>query len=62
MRGAADALQQQFGPAAVELLNEALDDAAREIDQLPESDADVTDVRAAECRSRVETTAGKESG
>jgi len=34
LRGAGDSLQQQFGAGAVELLNEALDDATREIEQL----------------------------
>lgn len=33
LRGAGDALQRQFGPAAVEVLNEALDDAQREIER-----------------------------
>jgi hypothetical protein len=33
LRGAGDALQRQFGPAAVEILYEALDDAQREIAQ-----------------------------
>jgi hypothetical protein len=33
VRGAGDALQRQFGPAAVEILYEALDDAQREIDR-----------------------------
>lgn len=33
LRGAGDALQRQFGPAAVDLLHEALDDARREIDR-----------------------------
>jgi hypothetical protein len=32
LRGAGDSLQRQFGPAAVEVLYEALDDATREID------------------------------
>lgn len=33
LRGAGDALQQQFGAAAVEILDEALEDAMREIDR-----------------------------
>jgi hypothetical protein len=33
LRGAGDTLQRQFGPAAVEILYEALDDAQREIDR-----------------------------
>ena len=33
LRGAGDALQRQFGPAAVEILYEALDDANREVAQ-----------------------------
>ena len=33
LRGAGDALQRQFGPAAVEVLYEALDDAQREVAQ-----------------------------
>jgi hypothetical protein len=33
LRGAGDALQREFGPAAVEVLYEALDDAEREIDR-----------------------------
>jgi hypothetical protein len=33
LRGAGDTLQRQFGPAAVEVLYEALDDAQREIDR-----------------------------
>jgi hypothetical protein len=33
LRGAGDALGRQFGPAATELLHEALDDAAGEIDR-----------------------------
>lgn len=32
LRGAGDALRRQFGPAAVEILYEAMDDADREID------------------------------
>ena len=31
LRGAGDALQRQFGTAAVQILHEALDDAQREI-------------------------------
>ena len=34
LRGAGDALGRQFGPGAVELLHEALDDAQREIDRV----------------------------
>jgi hypothetical protein len=33
LRGAGDALQRQFGPMALEILYEALDDAEREIDR-----------------------------
>jgi len=33
LRGAADTLQQQFGPTAVEVLHEALDEAQREMDR-----------------------------
>ena len=33
LRGAGDALQRQFGPAAVEVLYEALEDAGREIER-----------------------------
>jgi hypothetical protein len=33
LRGAGDVLQRQFGPAALEVLNDALDDAQREIDR-----------------------------
>jgi hypothetical protein len=33
LRNAGDALQRQFGPAAVEILYEAIDDARREIDR-----------------------------
>lgn len=33
LRGAGDALQRQYGPAALEILYEALDDAEREIDR-----------------------------
>jgi len=33
LRGAGDAIQRQFGPAAVESLYEAMDDAQREIDR-----------------------------
>jgi hypothetical protein len=33
LRGAGDALQRQFGPAAVEILYEALTDAQREMDR-----------------------------
>jgi len=43
VRSAGDALQRQFGPAAAEILLEALDDASREIDrsfQSPEEDGD----------------------
>jgi len=43
LRGAGDTLQRQFGPAAAEILLEALDDASREIDrsfQPPEEDGD----------------------
>jgi len=43
LRSAGDALQRQFGPAAAEILLEALDDASREIDrsfQSPEEDGD----------------------
>jgi hypothetical protein len=32
IRSAGDTLQQQFGPAAVEILYEALDDAQEEMD------------------------------
>lgn len=47
LRGAGDALQQQFGAAAVEILYEALDDAQGEIDRTlsdaKESDDDIPD-------------------
>jgi hypothetical protein len=33
LRGAGDTLQRQFGPAAIEILHEALDDAQREVDR-----------------------------
>jgi len=34
LRGAGDALQRQFGPAALEVLYEALDDAEREVERV----------------------------
>ena len=43
LRGAGDALQRQFGPAAVEILYEALDDALREIDRSFGTDEDGAD-------------------
>ncbi len=44
IRGAGDALQRQFGPAAVEILHEALDDAQREMENsLSDNHADQDD-------------------
>ena len=43
LRGAGDALQRQFGPSAVEILYEALDDAVREIDRSFGTDEDGAD-------------------
>jgi hypothetical protein len=43
LRSAGDALQRQFGPSAVEILYEALDDANREIDRSFGTDENVAD-------------------
>jgi hypothetical protein len=58
LRGAGDTLQRQFGPAAVEILYEALDDAVREIDRSFGTPASGAGVEQSDTSEQPEPAAG----